>query len=364
MCGVASGATSAATDSTASFGSTSPEEGAAIPPPNKRRQLPSRKKVRRSCTTGSTPLAGVTGATPPRSTGARTAPGRVATAQRFRDSIAGAGGSATSAVALSGAREAIMACIAPGANVMVASPTTALTAAGGSGAASAATGAQLPQPRQRAQTQQAARLRRLPQPVQALGALLRTFRPLQRLQWQVRRPRRNRRLHLTYCRGPRRPSAATLSPYPISEVSSGISVSASSIGAEAAWLYFARDSPGRISNGGIPWAALRDERRREVALSMATLAIFGPAAMPPAATTPRIKGPAVVRIPGGWGCGDRRGGATVAAGVWHGGGTTGGASALRRGGGATSTTAGGGGSTTDGSMRRRRHRGGSCLLRQ
>jgi hypothetical protein len=35
-------------------------------------------------------------------------------------------------------------------------------------------------------------------------------------------------------------------------------------------------------------------RRREAAVSVAALTEFGPAAMPPAATTPRVKGPTFV----------------------------------------------------------------------
>ena len=101
--------------------------------------------------------------------------------------------------------------------------------------------------------------------------------------------------------------------------------------------------------------------RRELALSRATLAVLGPAAMPTAAATPRIKGRggrAILSGLGGAAAGV--GGATVAAGDSTGGGATGGAG----GGGATSATTGGGGSRdrvrATGAVALH---GGFCLLR-
>ena len=95
-------------------------------------------------------------------------------------------------------------------------------------------------------------------------------------------------------------------------------------------------------------------RRREPAVPVAILAEIGPAAMPAATTTPRIKGPAVVRFPGGWGRGNRsrrrnRRGRRLRRGRRYAGGASGG--------GATSATTGGGGSVTAGAAGRRRRQG-------
>ena len=140
-----------------------------------------------------------------------------------------------------------------------------------------------------------------------------------------------------------------LAPQPDTSASvpSGIPASASSGDAEVAWLYFAKDSPGRISNG---WDSVGGSSGRCGGGNRRS-----PWRPSPKSGRPRCrrrrprrgsKGRRSCDSLGAGGAATGVGGATVAAGDSAGGGATGGTA--YGGGGATSATTGGGGSVTAG----------------